>query len=382
MNPNNFYKEKKGFSLIETLIAISILMIAVTGPFALVQAGLFSSNHQRNQVTATFLAQEALEYVKNMRDTNSYTQYGATTANWLTIPNGDSTQTLDVICGIGCYVDPHGKLPVDGGNGGNIFVQVAPSGGSDMYLKQTTIGGVFSYSYDSSGTDTLFKRTVKVNLINPDEARVSVTVGWSDGLVPRTYTVSEELFNYLKGENDSIVINGGGDGGGNTYPITALVSTSPKTRTPASYGNGCALLTNVSCDFSPHDSSIFSNGLYWCDIYDNGNLVTGGVYVVPGYTGYISEINIQQNPYEVSTWYNVPGYYTDSVPPVVANLMGEKKYSEVPHADHSFTTRIFNVDVIGRDGNHQGDAVSDFSSPTPGINTFQCFLDVENDQNQ
>src|ERR1035437_529341 len=84
----NIHKNQHGFSLIETLIAVSILMIAIAGPLSLVQAGLFSSIHQRNQVTATYLAQEALEYIKNIRDTNSYTQYTANLVDWLTGPGG------------------------------------------------------------------------------------------------------------------------------------------------------------------------------------------------------------------------------------------------------------------------------------------------------
>jgi Tfp pilus assembly protein PilV len=188
----NIYKKQYGFSLIETLIAVSILMVAIAGPLSLVQAGLFSSNHQRNQVIATYLAQEAIEYIKSWRDTNSYTQYTASPANWLAGPDGLLTNTCG---GSGCYVDPHGKLPISG----NPFVQAVASAGSNLPLKQTTTNGVSIYSYDGTGTFTPYIRTITITPITPintDEATVSVTVTWNDNGLPRSYTVSENIYNY------------------------------------------------------------------------------------------------------------------------------------------------------------------------------------------
>ena len=179
-------KNKKGFSLIETLIAVSILMIAIAGPLSLVQAGLFSSIHQRNQVTATYLAQEALEYVKNVRDTNSYSQYTASPVTWLT--------GLSACLGSsGCYVDPHGTL-----TGGNFYIKAADL--VPMPLNQVLTGTVYSYSY-AVGTPTTYTRVVKITPVpvgNPasDEITVSVTVGWNDNLLARSYTVSENIYNY------------------------------------------------------------------------------------------------------------------------------------------------------------------------------------------
>lgn len=188
----NTYKKQHGFSLIETLVAISILMIAIAGPLSLVQAGLFSSNHQRNQVTATYLAQEALEYIKNLRDSNSYTP----THPWLTGPDGISLLTTCGVSVSGCYVDPHQKLP------GDTFIRSVSLG--DLPLRQATIGGVFSYSYDINGTVSPYKRTVVITSIDGngplEEVRVSVTIVWKDGAVPRSYTVSENIYNYEQDE--------------------------------------------------------------------------------------------------------------------------------------------------------------------------------------
>lgn len=54
-------KNKKGFSLIETFVAITILLIAVLGPMTLFSSVISDGIFAKNQVTAFYLAQEGLE---------------------------------------------------------------------------------------------------------------------------------------------------------------------------------------------------------------------------------------------------------------------------------------------------------------------------------
>ncbi len=66
-----YIKNKKiisGFTLIEALVAISLLMIAISSPIMLAQKGLSSSILSRDQMIASFLAQDGIEAVKNIRD--------------------------------------------------------------------------------------------------------------------------------------------------------------------------------------------------------------------------------------------------------------------------------------------------------------------------
>ncbi len=75
---------KKAFTLIETLVAISILTIALTGPLAVIAQALKSSYFARDQITAYYLAQEAVEYIRNQRDINGLKGIDASTAeDWL-----------------------------------------------------------------------------------------------------------------------------------------------------------------------------------------------------------------------------------------------------------------------------------------------------------
>lgn len=74
-------EEKKGFTIVESLVAISILMIAVLGPLVVVSQAFKVSFFARDQMNSFYLAQEAIEYVRNTRDRNSLVETDPN--NWL-----------------------------------------------------------------------------------------------------------------------------------------------------------------------------------------------------------------------------------------------------------------------------------------------------------
>jgi prepilin-type N-terminal cleavage/methylation domain-containing protein len=58
------YKNKiRGFTLIETLVAITVLMIAIAGPLTVANKAYHTALGTRDQVIATNLAQETMEYI-------------------------------------------------------------------------------------------------------------------------------------------------------------------------------------------------------------------------------------------------------------------------------------------------------------------------------
>lgn len=65
---------KKGFTLIEVIIAIFILIVGVVAVFMLVNKGLSGTIDLSDKLVAAYLAQEGIEIVRNMRDTN-WVQY-------------------------------------------------------------------------------------------------------------------------------------------------------------------------------------------------------------------------------------------------------------------------------------------------------------------
>jgi prepilin-type N-terminal cleavage/methylation domain-containing protein len=88
---NNPYNQS-GFSLVETLVAITILLIVITGPLTLVSNSARSTNFANDQVMANFLAQEGLELSQAARDNQQIPTFassysGADGAAWNTFAN-------------------------------------------------------------------------------------------------------------------------------------------------------------------------------------------------------------------------------------------------------------------------------------------------------
>ncbi|HEY0220976.1 MAG TPA: prepilin-type N-terminal cleavage/methylation domain-containing protein, partial [Candidatus Paceibacterota bacterium] len=80
----NYTKNKKGFTLVESLVAISILSLSILSTFTVVSSSLKSSSLAKEQVIAFYLAQEAMEYIKNVRDNNALASLNGGANTWLT----------------------------------------------------------------------------------------------------------------------------------------------------------------------------------------------------------------------------------------------------------------------------------------------------------
>ncbi len=181
--------KQAGFTLVETMVAISILSLAVTGPLLIAQKGLGSSIYARDQITAFYLTQEAVEYVRNVRDSNRITG-----AAWLSQFGGCKEDGS----GRKCQID---SQYADFSAGGAI---AACPGGVCPVLSLNTASNVYGYGSGGDWKPTIFTRTVSIDDrakpgAKPDqEAQVSVTISWGTKLFSplKTFTIKEYIFNF------------------------------------------------------------------------------------------------------------------------------------------------------------------------------------------
>jgi len=61
---------QKSFTLLEVILATTVLTIATGGSFILISQTVTSSSIAQSRLTAAYLAQEGIEIVKNIRDNN------------------------------------------------------------------------------------------------------------------------------------------------------------------------------------------------------------------------------------------------------------------------------------------------------------------------
>jgi prepilin-type N-terminal cleavage/methylation domain-containing protein len=169
---NKKIKNNNGFTLVETMVAVFILTISITTFMGVVANGLFTSRYARDEITANYLIQEVIDYIRNDRDTNIL--LGTTT--W---DNFLNRYNLCTASGNGCYIN------VSDGTG----QKACPDQYCSMYYNENATSGPY-YSY-SGTTKSKFKRKIVVeeNISNPDQMDIEVTVSWLRG----SKTVSKSL---------------------------------------------------------------------------------------------------------------------------------------------------------------------------------------------
>ena len=202
----NFLNKKNnknsGFTIVEAMVAIFILSVSVATMLGITASSAATARYANNEITANYLLQEAVDSIRNTRDTmvfqnkRSWTdflsKYGyignkcfSTNGCILLIENFDPSDTN--------LVD---DVAICNGDGG-----VCPY---LLYDEDPTNHKTF-YNYTSStGSESVFKRTVNmsVDADNPDDQlNVTVKVEWytGDESNKRSQSLTFYLLNWQKG---------------------------------------------------------------------------------------------------------------------------------------------------------------------------------------
>lgn len=176
----------RAFTLVETLVAISILMIAISGPYIAVQRATSVSYNARDQLIASSLAQEGAEYVRSIRDDNYLrNNQSPGSRTWLASLDGTQGGTASYAdCySSACTVDPSQQtVAACGANG------ACPP----LYLSPSNI-----YNQNMSGIGTKFTRKVQLTSVSATETLVTVTVSYTSGHGTYTVAINDTLSNWL-----------------------------------------------------------------------------------------------------------------------------------------------------------------------------------------
>lgn len=184
-------KKRNGFTLIETLVAISLLALAIVAPMSLTTQSLSSAYYARDQMTAFHLAQEALESVRAARDEN--------------ILSG----AVDLLAGIPADGDPFvidtrdNKMTVcDQGTPSQCpYLRQPESASADPFYAYGPVGTTDIYSAQPGWVSTRFRRTITAQMVegsNNNEIKITVVVAWQTGAFqPRTVTMKLNLYRWV-----------------------------------------------------------------------------------------------------------------------------------------------------------------------------------------
>ena len=166
------FKSGGGFTLLEVLVALFVIIVGLMGGMSAILKTLTLFSFSSSKLTAAYLAQEGIEIVRNVRDTN-WLEARTTSNAW--------DEGLDN-CSAGCIVDYSYSIITDPN---------LPAF-ADQFLN---IDGNGFYSY-SLGTPTKFQRKIIIQKTGPDRLDVAVQVIWSEKGKSYTFSSQENLYNW------------------------------------------------------------------------------------------------------------------------------------------------------------------------------------------
>ena len=182
----NLHKNKKGFTLVESLVAISLVLVGVTAAFSAAQGGLSANSSVRNRITAAFLAQEAMEGVKNIKDTTLLAIAFDTSGSPPTWLSG-----VPQAC-INPSSNPNTACAYDIQNLGSVYN--CTSQGCQVNLD---LNGFYRQSNPAVVAPTGFVRRIRIEETVPGrEASVTVTVTKETGNFP-PYVLTSYMYNWF-----------------------------------------------------------------------------------------------------------------------------------------------------------------------------------------
>ena len=156
--------KERGFTLVETLIALVLITISMGPVFALATSSINVASRIEHNLIASNLAQEGIEVIRNIRDTNWL--------NGVAFDNNLPTGTW--------------RVQWDTVGGGLMAVS------SNPVLKKNN--GLYNYL---TGTDTVFRRIMTISKPNSGELVLISSVTWIErGNINRVVSAESHLFDW------------------------------------------------------------------------------------------------------------------------------------------------------------------------------------------
>lgn len=165
--------KQKAFTIVETLVAITVLMIAIAGPLTLSSKALTAAVDAQNTLIAINLAQSEMEYISFVKDVDGFSRLINCTSS-----------------------DKCGASPWHGGSV-NTFADNIKRCNNGMNDCKLTYNSVDGYTYDklnagSPNVATVFARHFYVERKGSDDQYLVTTeVLWTTGSVPNSVKMQQ-----------------------------------------------------------------------------------------------------------------------------------------------------------------------------------------------
>ncbi|MEK7639119.1 MAG: type II secretion system protein [Patescibacteria group bacterium] len=202
-----YISTQQGFSLVETLVAITILLLVIIGPMTISTSTAKSTSFASEQAIAYFLAQEGAELAQKARDeavlngfngqVNTWTSFLSTQAGSYfepcvtTVTNGVQSPVPAASCGLEQLTNAAGSFP------GVQAVDCATIANCQLRLNTNpSLRARYTHSNVVGSQPTIYTRQVFLilNTIFPNEVRVRSRVTWYTGSIRTEQSVEVETY--------------------------------------------------------------------------------------------------------------------------------------------------------------------------------------------
>ena len=189
-----YLKKQAGFSLVEMLVSISILLLVVTGPMTVTSRTSKSATFATEQVQAFFLAQEGLEIAQKLRDDLLLVNFASAGVAWTAFSNSTAAGA-----GAGAYQRCfNGGCGLEWANGNSVSSSVSCSTITDCRLYRKNNPDRSLYTYSAAG-NTITPFTRKINFtktLDLKGIKVVSQVTWRTGSLVAEQRVEVETYLY------------------------------------------------------------------------------------------------------------------------------------------------------------------------------------------
>lgn len=179
---------RRGFSLLELVVGIAVLMSVIAAFLTLAQRSLVVAQGARDQLIAAYLAQDAVEYIRAKKDDNFILSSGK--EDWL---RGFANCYVPDKCTLDSTTDNPPGADKKG------YAETCPSGACPP-LSYSPSEKKYGYGAGGDWQETKFKREAQLEIVDHSgdletEMRIIVKVKWPVGGVEKTFTLRSNIFN-------------------------------------------------------------------------------------------------------------------------------------------------------------------------------------------
>jgi len=178
-----------GFSLIETLVALSIFSVSILALVATSSSSLTNLNYSRNRVVANYLSQEGIEAIRNVRDSAVILNPVDGFVDFEGIMQSGGCTSAG-----GCNVDVLVNSENPGTDSG-----ISPCVGDNacvLYTNQAT--GYLGTNFSDDAT--MFNRRIQLikqeNDTGIKEYKITSRVSWLDGVTQKNLQLIEFIYDW------------------------------------------------------------------------------------------------------------------------------------------------------------------------------------------